>query len=167
MKDKRRRTLVLALGNDILGDDSVGLAAAQLLKAEFAGEVDIVTAAGAGFATLKLMEGYERTLLLDAIFTGCCPPGTVLEFSRQDFQKAAAPSAHYVGLPEVLRLAEHLGLDFPQDLRILALEVENPCEFRRGLTTIAHALPAYVEKARQVLLGWTSRRSRSRPRPGP
>ena len=82
-----KRCLLLALGNDILKDDGVGLAAAGLLRSEFKEAVDIVEAPGTGLALLELLAGYDRALLLDAIFTGNAPPGTVLEFSREDFQK--------------------------------------------------------------------------------
>ncbi|MGA9754954.1 MAG: hydrogenase maturation protease [Desulfobaccales bacterium] len=150
-----RRCLLLALGNDILKDDGVGLATARLLRDEFQKSVDIVEAPGAGLALLELLEGYDRALLLDAIFTGYAPPGTVLEFSRDDFQKAAAPSAHYVGLPEVLRQAERLGIVFPQELRILALEVASPFESHAEMSPSTRgALPGYVDRARQVLQGW-------------
>jgi hydrogenase maturation protease len=153
-----KRCLLLALGNDILKDNGVGLAAASLLRSEFKGAVDIVEAPGTGLAFLELLGGYDRALLLDAIFTGSAPPGTVLEFSREDFQKAAAPSAHYVGLPEILRQAESLGLEFPRELRILALEVENPFELYEGMSpSTRKALKHYVALVRKVLQGWTTR----------
>ena len=152
-----KRCLLLALGNDILHDDGVGLVAASLLRSEFQEAVDIVEAPGTGLAFLELLAGYDQALLLDAIFTGNAPPGTVLEFTWNDFQRAAAPSAHYVGLPEVLRQAEILGLEFPRDLRILAVEVENPFETYTGMSPATHeALPGYVDRARKVLQSWLS-----------
>ena len=150
-----KRCLLLALGNDILKDDGVGLAAAGLLRSEFKGAVDFLEASGTGLALLELLAGYDQALLLDAIFTGNAPPGTILEFSREDFQKTAAPSALYVGLPEVLRQAESLGLEFPRELRILALEVENPFESHAEMSPSTRgALPGYVDRARRVLQGW-------------
>lgn len=155
MSTEPRRTLILALDHDILRDDGVSLAAARLLEKEFAGEVELVEAGGTSFALLELLEGYDRALLLDAIFTGQHPPGTVLEFSREDISTQAAPAVHYLGLPEVLRLAEQLGIDFPKDILILALEVRNPLQFRQGLTPeVQQALAAFLERARQVLRGW-------------
>jgi hydrogenase maturation protease len=152
------RCLLLALGNDLLTDDGVGLAAVGLLRSEFKGAVDVVEATGTGLALLELLAGYDRALLLEGIFTGKTPPGTVLEFSREDFQMAAAPTAHYVGIPEILRQAESLGLEFPRELRVLALELENPLELRAGMSpTTRSALPGYVERARKVLQGWTAR----------
>jgi hydrogenase maturation protease len=152
-----QRCLLLALGNDILKDEGVGLAAARLLRAEFQEEVDILEVPGAGLALLELLEGYDQALVLDAVFTGYAPPGTILEFSREDFQQAAAPAAHYVGLPEILRQAECLGLAFPRELRVLALELENPFELHAGMSpSTREALPGYVHRARQVLRSWIS-----------
>jgi len=152
-----RRCLLLALGNDILGDEGVGLAAARLLWPEFQGVVDIVEVPGPGLALLELLEGYDRALLLDAVFTGYAPPGTVLEFCRDDLQQILAPAAHYVGLPEILRQAERLGMAFPRELRILALEVEHPfeCHGRMSPST-REALPDYVARVREVLQGWVT-----------
>jgi hydrogenase maturation protease len=150
-----RENLLLALGNDLLGDDGVGLAAARLLRPEFAGAVEVVETSEAGLALVELMEGYQRALLLDSIATGRCPPGTVLEFSPGDFRRVLAPSPHYAGLPEVLALAGDLGIPFPREIRILAVEVAEPPTFRESLSPpVAEALPELVERARQVLEGW-------------
>lgn len=148
------RILLLALGHDFLGDEDVGLIAAGLLKGEFRNRVDIIVGPGA-LALLGLLECYDRVLLLDAVFTREVPPGTVREFCPADFHREAAPSGHSFVLPEVLRLAERMGLEFPRELRILALEVENPWEARPGLGPVTlKALPGYVDRARQVLKHW-------------
>ncbi len=155
MNAPERKCLLLALGNDLLGDDGAGLLAARLLREEFQDEVEVVESGEAGLALVEMMAGYERALLLDAVVTGRCPPGTVLEFSPQDFRRVVAPSPHYAGLPEALDLAGRLGIPFPKEVRILALEVENPWAFREGLSPpVQKALPAFVERAGQTLRGW-------------
>ncbi|OGG44659.1 MAG: hypothetical protein A3F84_11455 [Candidatus Handelsmanbacteria bacterium RIFCSPLOWO2_12_FULL_64_10] len=155
MNAPERKNLLLALGNDLLGDDGVGLLAARLLREAFQDEVEVVESGEAGLALVEMLEGYERVLLLDAVVTGRCPPGAVLEFSPRDFQEVVAPSPHYAGLPEVLDLAGRLGIPFPKEIRILALEVENPYAFQEGLSPpVQKALPAFVERAGQVLKGW-------------
>jgi len=104
---------------------------------------------------MELMTGYRRALLLDSVMSGGCAPGTVLEFAPSDFGRVIAPSPHYAGLPEILALARQLELPFPGEIRILALEVEEPRIFREGLSpAVAQALPAFVDRARQVLEGW-------------
>lgn len=155
MNERVGQTLVLALGNDLLGDDGVGLEAARRIAEQVGGSVDVVETGEAGLALLEVMEGYARALLIDSILTGRYPPGTVLEFSPTDFQKVVAPSPHYAGLPEVLEMARRLDLVFPTDIRILAVEVLNPYEFHIGLSEpVCEALPKLVQRALDILREW-------------
>jgi hydrogenase maturation protease len=162
MSERNGRILVLALGNDLLGDDGVGWEAARQLAGQVDGSVDVVETGEAGLALLELMEGYERALLIDSVVTGRYPPGTVLEFSPEDFRKVVAPSPHYAGLPEVMEMANRLQLCSPQHIRILAMEVLNPYEFHIGFSQpVRDALPQLVQQAQQVLSEWTKPSSKS------
>jgi len=160
MNERSARILVLALGNDLLGDDGVGLEAARQIAGQVDGSVEVVETGKAGLALLELMEGYERALLIDSVVTGRHPPGTVIEFSPEDFRKVVAPSPHYAGLPEVMEMAHRLQIPFPQHIRILAMEVLNPYDFRIGFSEpVQEALPQLVQRARQVLQGWMNQAS--------
>ena len=154
MNAREGKTLLLALGNDILGDDGAGLAAARRLEGACAPSVDVVLSSEAGLALIDLMEGYERALLLDSVVTGA-PPGTVHDFSPSDFRRVMAPSPHYAGLPEVLQLAERLEIPFPREIRVLALEVEDPYRITECLSpAVERSIPAFVEAARRILENW-------------
>jgi hydrogenase maturation protease len=155
--DARPRILVLGLGNDILGDDAVGLLAARRLRALLPETVDVVESGGGGLDLLDALEGYDRALLLDAILTGKHAAGTILEFSAEDFKKDDAPSPHYAGLPTVIQLAESLGIGFPTIFQIVAIEVENPYEVLEGLSkSVEAALPALIERAERTVHAWLS-----------
>ena len=144
--------MVLALGNDLLGDDGVGFHAARALRVVCAERADFVETGEAGLALLDYLEGYERALILDAVVTQRCPPGTVHRWSAADFRNAVGPSPHCAGLPHILELAERVGLPFPRELCVLAMEVHDPRDFRESLTVQAQqALPAFVAAALQVL----------------
>jgi hydrogenase maturation protease len=157
VSDAPPRILVLGLGNDILGDDAVGLLAARRLRSLLPETVDVVESGGGGLDLLDALEGYERALLLDAILTGKHPPGTILEFSAEDFKKDDAPSPHYAGLPTVIQLAESLGICFPTIFQIVAVEVENPYEVLEGLSKPVEAsLPAVIERAEGIVHAWLS-----------
>jgi hydrogenase maturation protease len=149
------QNLVLAFGNDLLGDDGVGLLAARALASDGRSGVEIVESGEAGLALLELMEGYRRALLLDAIQTGQVPVGTVLDLRPDDFDCAEAPSPHYAGLPDVVAMARRMQIDFPAEVRILALEVQNPYDFSTTLSTqVEQAMPQFIERARSVLAEW-------------
>ncbi len=156
MSADQSRILVLALGNDIMGDDGVGPVAARAVAERFS-HVDVIETGEAGLAMLETLAGYDRVLLIDSIATGDHPPGTVLEFGRADFDKVLGPTPHYAGLPEVLQLADHLGLDFPHDIRVLAIEIDPPLDFRESLSpNIAAAVPVFVDRASAILRQWNT-----------
>jgi hypothetical protein len=49
--------------------------------------------------------------------------------------------------------AKRLKIHFPKDIRILAMDVENPTVFRQALTTTAQkALPIFAKRARKIVL---------------
>ena len=130
----------------------MGFHAARSLRAEPCAGVDVVETGEAGLALLDHLEGYDRALILDAIATGKCRPGTVLSWQRQDFKDLVSPAPHFSGLPELIRLAERVGMRFPKQLRVLAMEVDDPTVFRETLTPEAQrALPDLVAQARRVL----------------
>lgn len=63
MNERSARILVLALGNDLLGDDGVGLEAARQIAGQVDGSVDVVETGEAGLALLELMEGDRKSVV--------------------------------------------------------------------------------------------------------
>ena len=110
MSATQSSNLVVALGNELLGDDAIGLLAARELRKGAYGDLEIVESAGSGVDLLEFLENRAHVLFLDAAFTGRYAPGTILEFTGQDFEKAVAPSPHYSGLADAVRVARCLGI---------------------------------------------------------
>ena len=146
------KTLVMGLGNEILADDAVGVLVARQLKDELAGRADVISCAMHGLALLELFIGYDRAILIDAIQTGKNPPGTITELRGEDLDKVYAPSPHYAGVPEMLELAEQLELDFPNEFRIFAVEVEDMRTIGGPVTSaVAAAIPAVCERVKAAV----------------
>ncbi len=149
--------LVLGLGNDIMGDDAVGLIAAREVRARFGDAIKVLEAPIAGFAMLDLLEGYTHVLLLDAVMTAKHPAGTVMEFRQEDFHHMHSTSPHYVGIPEVFSIAKTLNLPFPGHIRILAMEVADPNSLREGLTKEVGAnVHKFADEAEKIVRNWLS-----------
>ena len=162
MNRRAESILLLALGNDIIGDDGVALAAARALQKTFGDEVDVLETTEGGLGLIDVLAPYERVLLLDSIEMGDQPAGTVLEFSSEDFRKTLRQSPHYAGLPEVIALAQRLGMDFPDELRVLAMKIDQQEEFRVGLSDdVRGALDGFIDQAGQILREWISDRARN------
>jgi hydrogenase maturation protease len=155
MLESRKRILVLALGNDLMGDDGVGHVVAKILRQQLGEEVAILESAAAGFELMELLEGYERALIVDAITTGNNSPGTVLQCSPDEFPGHNAWSAHYAGLPEIMQLANRLQISFPREIRVLAMEINPVSETYIGLSDqIIIAVPEFLKQARRILNDW-------------
>ncbi len=147
--------LLLALGNDIMGDDAAGLIAGRILNQQFTPRIDYAEVAVTGIDLLEEFSGYQSILLLDVILTGTIPAGTIHEFTRDDFTHITAPSPHATGLSEMFQLAEQLSLPLPINFYILAIEATDLTEIRTGLNcAVEDALPAFVKKASAIIEAW-------------
>jgi hydrogenase maturation protease len=158
----RPDVLVVAIGNDLLGDDAFGIEAGFVLKAEgFPVEISIRS----GLALLDHVEGVRRVLLIDSQATGGVPGG-ISEFVLSP-SVVRSPSPHYLGYGEALAIARAVGLDLPDEIRVLAVERTDTVNIGAGLSEVARqALPAVIHRARQILTGWTGRDSDTHA-PGP
>ncbi|HUU45208.1 MAG TPA: hydrogenase maturation protease [Acidobacteriota bacterium] len=144
------RILVLGLGNELLADDAVGLLAARELRAPLDGQADVVESSLSGVALIELLLGYDCAILIDAVQTGDYPPGTIREFTPADLDSVIAPSPHYAGIPELIALASQLDLDFPDEIRIYAMEIADACSIGGALTDpVRAALGKLVDRVKQ------------------
>jgi hydrogenase maturation protease len=151
------RTLVLGLGNEYAGDDAVGVLAARALREQLAGEADVAESAASGLALLEEFAGYDRAIVIDAILTGRHPPGTIVELGLAELGPAAAPSLHQAGIPELAAVASRLGLRFPRETKVLAVEVADPPVFGAPLNeVVAAAIRPLAERVHAQLQCWAT-----------
>ncbi len=149
------RVIVLGMGNPILTDDSVGLRVARavagwLASPEGAGYADSVTveeSSVAGFSLLDLLAGYDRAVIVDAIQTRAGRPGDIYHLSVDDFASTVRlTSPHDINLFTALEFGKQMGISMPQDVAILAIEVEDMVTFSEACTpTVEAAIPRAVE----------------------
>ncbi|MGO9788305.1 MAG: hydrogenase maturation protease [Solirubrobacteraceae bacterium] len=142
------RTLVLGLGNELAADDAVGVLVARAVRQHLAGAADVVESSASGMALIEIFAGYDRAVVVDSIRTGRNPPGTITELGLDDVGRVRAPSLHHAGLPEMAAVAERLGLGFPSETRVLAIEVLDP--YTLGGAVSAPVAAAVDELARRV-----------------
>lgn len=115
--DKVKHTLILGLGNPLLGDEGIGVRVAEELdKLELPAGVTVLEGGTAGVNLINLMEGYQRVIIVDAADMGRVP-GSVFRFTPSEARFKTAPtllSPHQIGFGEVLALAEALELGPPE-----------------------------------------------------
>ncbi len=149
-------TLVLGVGNPLMGDDGVGLAALELLRLRwrFPADVELVDGGTWGMNLLPAIEAAERLLVLDAVHVDG-HPGALVRLERADLPKLVSPvfSPHQIDLKEVFALAEVRGT-LPAEALALGLEPE-VVEMRTELSPAVSArLDALASAAVEQLRAW-------------
>lgn len=106
------RTVVLGLGNPLMGDDGLGLAVLARFREQYhvPDAVALVDGGTWGMNLLPIIEDATEVLFIDAIRTGQSA-GTVQELERAELPRYLAHklSPHQIDLKEVLALAEFRG----------------------------------------------------------
>jgi len=147
--------LILGLGNDICGDDAVGIAVAKRLKGAVSGCADVVISSESGLALMDYMLGYSKAIIIDAIQTPANKPGTVTELKFDDLRSVLNPSPHYTGLPEIQKISEELQLDFPKEIRIFAIEVSDMGTICEEMSQpVLEAVEEAAKKIESILGEW-------------
>jgi hydrogenase maturation protease len=148
--------VVIGLGNPLMGDDGLGLAALERLRDTWVlpPEVELVDGGTWGLTLLPVIERARHVVFLDAIATGAAP-GTPVVVPRARLPRylATKVSPHQVDLGDVLALAELRGT-LPAETVALGLEPQR-VEFGVGLSPLVAArLDALVERVVSRLAAW-------------
>ena len=109
MEDKKK-TLVLGIGNVLLGDEGVGVhVVKELEKHEMPSHVTLLDGGTGGFHLLNWLQEYEKIILIDATLDGN-PPGTVrVLHPRFSNEFPRTLSSHDIGLKDLIESASLLG----------------------------------------------------------
>jgi hydrogenase maturation protease len=141
---------VVGIGNQLRGDDAVGLHVARRLRGALPVSVEVVEHQGEPTGLMDSWEGAEAVWLVDAVSSGA-KPGTV---HRLDVSEGELPSqlfrasTHHIGLAEVVELARALRR-LPR--RVVVYGVEGArFDARQGLTSdVEAAVELVVESLRK------------------
>ena len=141
-------TLVLGLGNPILGDDGIGWqVVAALRQMDLPPGVETDCLAVGGLRLMERLVGSDEAILVDAVSTGTAAPGSVMVVPLDDLPPRAAghvDSSHDASLPAALAAARALGADVPETVLVVGVEIAPTGAFSEELTpavaaSVAHA----------------------------
>jgi hydrogenase maturation protease len=153
------KTLVIGLGNPILGDDGVGWCVVEEVAKKTHGNADIEVdyASLGGLSLMERLTGSERVILVDSIFTGKKPVGTVSQFTLTDLPDLSAghsASAHDTSLRNALNVGRSMHIDLPENenVLIIAIEAKAVYDFSQELSpAVAEAVPQAVRIVTDLL----------------
>jgi hydrogenase maturation protease len=151
-----RPTLVLGLGNPLMGDDGIGLAALEILRRgyHFGPGVQLEDGGTLGLALLPLVEDAGSVLVLDAVRLGG-RPGTTVVLEGEEIPRGLLLklSPHQAGFLEVLALAELRG-HLPTRLTLVGMEVRKANYAETVSPEVHEALPAMIAASVATLQSW-------------
>ena len=153
------KTLVIGLGNPILGDDGVGWKVAEKVSDQLSVTSDqSVVAECASLGGLSLMErmvGYQRAILVDSMETGQSPEGSVSVFPLEALTNPSAShssAAHDTSLLTALEVGRKMKMQVPDAVTVVAIEAKNVYDFSEELSpAVAEAVPLAVQSVIQLL----------------
>jgi hydrogenase maturation protease len=155
------KTIIIGLGNPILGDDSVGWRVAELVRQEIEKsgspnpDLEVDCLALGGISLMERMVGYDRAILIDALTTGQRPVGSVFHFPLEDLPDLTAnhmTAIHDTSLPTALKLGRTMGAHLPQIIDIVGVETISVYDFSEELSPpVAQAVSQAVYQVLQLV----------------
>ncbi len=143
------KIIILGVGNQILGDDGVGVHVANELKHYIQDpNITIDEAITGGMNLLDLLLGYEKAIIIDAVKTETGENGEVKRIPLSDFSTMHSCNPHDVSLLEAIEMAKKLGeTRIPKEIIIIGIMMKKiPCEFGEKLSNnIAAVVPKAVK----------------------
>ena len=140
------KTLVVGLGNPILGDDGVGWKVAENVKSLISScaEVDVDCLSLGGISLMERLIGYGRAILIDA-FASDDEPGSIRVFeldSVPDYSAFHITSAHDTSLQNALKLGRGIGAVLPDEIIVVGIATSHVYDFSDELSSpVAAAVP--------------------------
>lgn len=148
-------TIILGIGNELLGDEGVGVHAARRLGREtLPGRTKIVEVGTAILDALPELEQADRIIVLDAMKDGR-PPGTVYKIPLEQCSSSACiASMHGFDIVRVMALA---GRDLPPPVLVFGVEpgvvgwsMELSAPVARSMDYLLDAVRAEILASEQV-----------------
>lgn len=151
MKD----TIVLGLGNVLMGDEGIGVRIVQEFQStcgERFPQVDFVDAGVGGMRLLHRIAGRRRAIFIDCARMNA-DPGTIRRFTPDQVRSRKGPahrSLHEADLLHILDLSRQLG-ECPREVILFGIEPEHIAEGIGLSPRLESRLAAYVQAVAGVL----------------
>lgn len=154
-----RRTLVLGIGNTLLGDEGIGVHVVRYLQTQsLPPDVDLVDGGTLSFTLAGAIAGAYRLIVIDAAQLEA-PPGTVRELVGAEMDHFIRThkglSVHEVSLLDLLAVS-HLTGDLPEQRAIIAVQPRSIDWSDELSPEVNQALPLICTKVMALLQAWRS-----------
>jgi hydrogenase maturation protease len=151
------KTLVIGLGNPILGDDGIGWHVVDEVRRRLENgdckchsqEIEIDKVSLGGISLMERLVGADRAILVDAIQTPDGTPGSIYRLTLDDLPTFNSNAVHDASLKTALDLGRSLDADLPSEIVIYGIEAVDLWDFSESLSP---PVKASVIPAAQAIL---------------
>jgi hydrogenase maturation protease len=150
------KTILVGLGNPILGDDGVGWKVAEEVKKRLPPQarVDVEYLSLGGISLMEHLIGYDKAILIDA-FKSDEANGSILVMHLEDLPKYSAfhtTSTHDTSLQNAIQMGRNMGAKLPERIMVVGIITEQNFEFGESLTPeVQAAVPVAARAALELL----------------
>jgi len=152
------KTILIGLGNPILGDDGVGWKVAEEAKRQLTSDssVDVEFLSLGGISLMEHLIGYEHAILVDAV-TSDQEIGSVIVSNLNgmpDYSAFHIASAHDTSLQNALKLGKSMGAKLPKEVIVVGIATDHIYDFSESLSPpIVSAVPKATKIVINLLSG--------------
>ena len=158
-------TLVIGLGNPILGDDGIGWRVVEQVQQQLAAEqdggdfpVEVDCLSLGGLSLMERLIDCQYVIIVDAVQTGLGPTGTVLVSPLENIPANAAghlSSAHDTSLQTALQVGLAMGAKLPEQILVVGIQAQCVYDFSEKLSpALQAAIPEAKQHIFQILMTW-------------
>lgn len=125
-EEKDVKTLILGMGNTLLSDDAIGILVKRLLELCLKNikNLQFEETSWGGFRIIDIIKGFDYVIVIDAMKTGNCEPGTIKHLKINDFLPTLRfNSYHDINFITAIKLAEAMEERIPSDIDIFTIEI--------------------------------------------
>jgi len=132
------KTIIVGLGNPILGDDGVGWKVAEDVKNHLDPDsrVNVMCASLGGISLMERLIGYDGAILIDA-FTIESSAGSISVLRLDQLPNYSAyhiASIHDTSLQNAIELGRFMGAQLPTDIMVVGIAIQPIYEFSDELS---------------------------------
>ena len=154
------KSIVIGLGNPILGDDGVGWKVAEEVQKQLTSlpfpkgegsQVDVEFLSLGGISLMEQLIGYQSAILIDAIASDQ-EPGSIITSKLSEMPDVSAfhiTSIHDTSLQNALKLGEEMGADLPEQVIVVGIATDQVYDFSEELS---QPVAGAISKAAQIVI---------------
>lgn len=133
------KTIVIGLGNPILGDDGVGWRVVEEVCQHLpaGASIGVECLSVGGLALMEHLIGYDRAIIVDSFIVDAEDVGSILIRNLSELPNYSAfhiTSVHDTSLQNAIQLGREMGAYLPMDVLVIGVAIQRISEFSEVLS---------------------------------